>query len=82
MLFVKTHWNLNIELNGGPTNPGISPEVLGEWYMQSRFISPKKYKNLYDDGTNTGLTFMIVVYGTSILAGHFTPIPNILYPSS
>lgn len=50
MLYVKTHWDLNIELISGPTaNPGFSPEVLAESYLKTRFITPKKFKNKYYD---------------------------------
>lgn len=50
MLYVKTHWDLNIELIDGPSaNPGVTPEVVSETYLKSRFVTPKKFKNYYVD---------------------------------
>jgi len=46
MLYVKTHWDFNIELTTGPANTGgTTPEVVSLTYIKKRFITPKKFRN-------------------------------------
>mmetsp|Transcript_34012 Transcript_34012/g.33167 ORF Transcript_34012/g.33167 Transcript_34012/m.33167 type:complete len:398 (-) Transcript_34012:2283-3476(-) len=49
MLYLKTHWDLNYELNVGPTNvgenTGTTAEVPVVDYIKNRFITPKFYTN-------------------------------------
>jgi hypothetical protein len=62
MLYVKTHWDLNVELNIGETNVGFSPpQAVSIAYLRKRFITPKKFRNIMDNGVNSGIVFNSVL---------------------
>mmetsp|Transcript_40577 Transcript_40577/g.39123 ORF Transcript_40577/g.39123 Transcript_40577/m.39123 type:complete len:724 (+) Transcript_40577:1169-3340(+) len=80
MLFVKTHWDLNIEMNVGKANVGVAPEWTVGTYLKTRFVTPKKYRNREPvTGNSYGITFMenfLPYVSTNVFPTHIDLIPD------
>ena len=56
-----------MELNVGPANAGVVPEVSSLGYLNSRFVTPKKFRNEFTAGVGSGITVMFELYATGLV---------------
>lgn len=87
MLYIKTHWDLNYELDNGEANLDTTypwSQVPSVSYLKKRFITPKKFMNSLG-----GITFMrdLLYSACTVVAGNGyiecgTLIQTYVYPNS